>query len=108
MRCNQAQRAPFIYTEVEAGATRREFDVQRMTGELLRQPRNLVIVELFSSPILFATGIHFLLFFFHIQNYPKVCPNSLNLPNAGDYFARISLLSSCYLFSRTRDSIAMF
>jgi hypothetical protein len=60
MRCNQARRAPFIYTEVEAGATQREFDVQRMTGELLRQPRNLVIVELFSSPILFATRIHFL------------------------------------------------
>jgi hypothetical protein len=32
MRCSQARRAPFIYTEVEAGATRRGFDVQRMTG----------------------------------------------------------------------------
>jgi hypothetical protein len=39
LRCSQARRAPFIYTEVEAGATRREFDVQRMTDELLRQPR---------------------------------------------------------------------
>jgi hypothetical protein len=54
MLCNQARRAPFIYTEVEAGATRREFDVQRMTGELLRQPRNLVIAELILSPILFT------------------------------------------------------
>jgi hypothetical protein len=29
-------------------------------GELLRHSWNLVIVELFSSPILFATGIHLL------------------------------------------------
>jgi hypothetical protein len=32
MQCNQARRAPFIYTEVEAKATQRGFDVQRMTG----------------------------------------------------------------------------
>jgi hypothetical protein len=32
-----------------------------MLGRPLRHPRDLVIVELFSSPILFATGIHFLL-----------------------------------------------
>jgi hypothetical protein len=32
MRCSQARRAPFIYTEVEAGATRHEFDVQRKTS----------------------------------------------------------------------------
>jgi hypothetical protein len=58
MRCSQARRAPFIYTEVKAGATRHGFDVQRMIGKFLHQPRNFVIVELFSSPILFATGIH--------------------------------------------------
>jgi hypothetical protein len=39
--------------EVEAGATRREVDVQRMTGKLLHQPWNLVIVEIILSPILF-------------------------------------------------------
>jgi hypothetical protein len=38
----------------------------------------------------------------------KVCPDSLNLLNAGDSFAGISPLISCYLFSRTRDLIAMF
>jgi hypothetical protein len=32
MRCSQARRAPFIYTEVEAEATRHGFDVQRKTG----------------------------------------------------------------------------
>jgi hypothetical protein len=32
MRCSQARRAPFIYTEVKAGATRHGFDVQRKTG----------------------------------------------------------------------------
>jgi hypothetical protein len=37
-------------------------------------------------------------FFLHIRNYPKVCPDSLNLSNAGDSFAGISLLTSCYLF----------
>jgi hypothetical protein len=70
MRCSQARRAPFIYTEVEAGATRREFDVQRMTGKLLHQPRNLVTVELFSSPILFATGLHFPSVLLHNQGLP--------------------------------------
>jgi hypothetical protein len=108
MRCNQARRAPFIYTEVEAGATRREFDVQRMTGELLRQPRNLVIAELMLSPILFTREFTFRPFFLHIRNYPKVCPVSLNLLNAGDSFAGISSLTSCYLFSRIRGLITMF
>jgi hypothetical protein len=42
----------------------------------------------------------------HNQGYPKVCPDSLNLPNAGNPFAGISSLSSCSLFSRTRDLIA--
>jgi hypothetical protein len=69
-------------------------------GKLLRHPRNLVIVELFSSSILFATGIHFPLVLLHNQGYPKVCPDSLNLPNAGNPFAGISSLSSCSLFSR--------
>jgi hypothetical protein len=73
-------------------------------GKLLRQPRNLFIVELISSPILFTAGIHFRLFF----STTKVCPDSLNLSNAGDSFAGISSLTSCYLFSRTRDLIATF
>jgi hypothetical protein len=77
--------------EVEAGATRREFDVQRMTSKLLRQPRNLVIVELIlSSPILFTAGIYFPRILLHNQGYPKVCPNPLNLSNAGDSFVEIS------------------
>jgi hypothetical protein len=36
----------------------------------------------------------------------KVCPDPLNLPNTGDSFAGISSLSSCYLFSPTKDLIA--
>jgi hypothetical protein len=47
-------------------------------------------------------------FFLHIRNYPKVCPVLLDLLNAGDSFAGISPLTSCYLFSSTRDLIAMF
>jgi hypothetical protein len=70
-----------------------------LPGKLLRHPRNLIIVELFSSPILFATGIHFSPVLLYNQGYPKVCPDTLNLPNAGDSFAGISSLSSCYLFS---------
>jgi hypothetical protein len=38
----------------------------------------------------------------------KVCPNPLNLLNAGDSFAGISSLTSCYLSSRIGDLIAMF
>jgi hypothetical protein len=73
--------------------------------KLLRQPRNLVAIELIlSSPILFTAGIHFRLFF----STTKVCSDSLNLSNAGDSFAGISSLTSGYLFSRTRDLIAMF
>jgi hypothetical protein len=67
-------------------------------GKLLRHPRNLVTVELFSSLILFTAGIHFPLVLLHNQGYPKVCPDSLNLPTAGDSFAGISSLSSCSLF----------
>jgi hypothetical protein len=78
-----------------------------LPGKLLRHPRNLVIVELFSSPILFAAGIHFSPVLLHNQGYPKVYPNPLNLPNAGDSFAGTSSLSSCSLFSPTRDLIAL-
>jgi hypothetical protein len=49
-------------------------------SELLRHPRNLVTVEHFLSPILFTAGIHFLFVLLHNQGYPKVCPDSLNLP----------------------------
>jgi hypothetical protein len=75
--------------------------------KLFRHPRNLLTVEHFSSSILFATGIHFPPILLHYQSYPKVCPDSLNLPNAGDSFAGISSLSSCSLFSPTRDFIAL-
>jgi hypothetical protein len=78
-----------------------------LLGKLLRHPRNLVTVEYFSPPILFIVGIHFLPVLLHNQGYPKVCSNSLNLPNAGDPFAGISSLSSCSLFSPTRDLIAL-
>jgi hypothetical protein len=37
----------------------------------------------------------------------KVCPNLLNLLNAGDSFAGISSLSFCSLFSPTRDLNAL-
>jgi hypothetical protein len=67
-------------------------------SKLLRHPQNLVIIELFSSLILFATGIHFAPILHHNQAYPKVCPEPLNLPNAGNPFARTSSLSSYSLF----------
>jgi hypothetical protein len=76
-------------------------------GKLLRHPRNLVTVELFSSPILFATGIHFPLVLLHNQSYPKVCSDPPNLPNAGDSFAGTSSISFYSLFSPTRDLIAL-
>jgi hypothetical protein len=77
-----------------------------LPGKLLRHPRNLITVEHFSSPILFATGIHFPPVLLHNQGYPKVCPDSLNLPNASNPFAGTSSLSSCSLFFLTRDLIA--
>jgi hypothetical protein len=67
-------------------------------GKLLRHPRNLVIIELILSPILFIAGNHFPPFFLHNQGYPKVCPDSLNLSNAGDSFAGTSSFSSFFLF----------
>jgi hypothetical protein len=66
-------------------------------GKLLRHPRNLVTVEHFSSPILFATGIHFSPVLLHNQGYPKVCPDPLNLPNAGDPLCRNIIV--IFLFS---------
>jgi hypothetical protein len=68
-----------------------------LPGKLLRHPRNLVIVELFSSSILLATGIHFPPVLLHNQGYPKVCPDSLNLPNTGDPFCRNIIV--IFLFS---------
>jgi hypothetical protein len=73
-------------------------------GKLLHHPWSLVIVEFFSSPILSPRDFTFRPFF----SITKVCPVSLNLLNAGDSFAGISSLTSCYLFSRTRDLIATF
>jgi hypothetical protein len=59
-------------------------------NKLLRHPRNLVTIELFSLLILFVAGIHFLPVLLHNQGYPKVCTDSLNLPNTGDSFAGTS------------------
>jgi hypothetical protein len=56
---------------------------------------------------LFTAGIYFPSILLHNQGYPKVCPNSLNLPNAGDPFAGTSSLSSYSLFSPIRDLIAL-
>jgi hypothetical protein len=50
--------------------------------------RNLVTIERFSPPILFTAGIHFPPVLLHNQGYPKVCPDPLNLPNAGDPLCR--------------------
>jgi hypothetical protein len=76
--------------------------------KLLRHPRNLITVELILSPILFIAGIYFPPILLCNQDYPKVCPDSLNLLNAGDSFAGISSLSFRSLFSPTRDLIASF
>jgi hypothetical protein len=59
-----------------------------LPGKILRHPRNLATVEHFSPLILFTAGIHFLPVLLHNQSYPKVCPDSLNLPNAGDPLCR--------------------
>jgi energy-converting hydrogenase Eha subunit F len=52
--------------------------------KLLRHPRNLVTVELTLSSIQFTAGIYFPRVLLRNQGYPKVCPNPLNLSNAGD------------------------
>jgi hypothetical protein len=75
-------------------------------GKLLRHPRNLVTVEHFLSPILFATGVHFPSVLLHNQGYPKVCPDPLIFLILANPFAGISSLSSCSLFSLTRYLIA--
>jgi hypothetical protein len=82
---------------------RRSSEQDLDTSRKLENP----LIELFSSPILFTAGIHFPRVLLHNQGYPKVCPDLLNLLNAGNSLAGISSLTSCYLFSRTRDLIAM-
>jgi hypothetical protein len=91
------------HTRVSSGGLAREQEDLEVRGG----PRNLVTVELFSSLILFATGIHFPPVLLHNQGYRKVCPDPLNLPNAGDPFAGTSSSSSYSLFSPTRDLIAL-
>jgi hypothetical protein len=92
----------------ELGGASMQPSTATLPGKLLHQPRNLVIVKLILSLIMFTARIHVLRILLHNQGYPKVCPNPLNLSNAGDFFAGTSSLTSCYLFSRTRDLIAMF
>jgi hypothetical protein len=92
----------------ELGGASMQSSTATLPGKLLRHSWDLVIVGLFSSPTLFIAGIHFPLVLLYNQGYPKVCPDPLNLSNAGDSFAGISSLTSSYLFSRTRDLIAMF
>jgi hypothetical protein len=84
----------------ELGGASMQPSMATLPGKLLRQPRNVVIVELILSPILFIAGIHFPHVLLHNQGYPKVCPDSLNLSNAGDSFAELSSLSSCSCFPR--------
>jgi hypothetical protein len=67
-------------------------------GKLLRHPRNLVTIEHFSPPILFTAGIYFLPVLLHNQGYPKVCPDSLNLPNTGDPFCRNIIVIFLFFF----------
>jgi hypothetical protein len=81
--------------------------VATLPGKLLRHPQNLVTVEHFSSSILFTAGIHFPPVLLHNQGYPKVCPYLLNPPSTGNPFAGTPSLSSCSLFSLTRDLIAL-
>jgi hypothetical protein len=70
-----------------------------ISGKLLHYSWNLVIVELFSSPILFTAGIHFPRVILHNQGYPKVCPDSPNLSNTGDPFCRnIIVIFSFFVF----------
>jgi hypothetical protein len=68
--------------------------------------RNLITIEHFSPPILFTAGIHFPPVLLHIQGYPKVCPDSLNLPNAGDPLCRNIIVFFLFSVSPTRDLIA--
>jgi hypothetical protein len=83
--------------------SRRSSEQNHNTSRKLVNP----LIELFSSPILFTAGIYFPRVLLHNQGYPKVCPDPPNLSNTGDPFAGISLLSSCSLFSPTRDLIAL-
>jgi hypothetical protein len=65
-----------------------------LPGKLLCHPQDLVIIEfILSSPILFTAGIYFPRILLHNQGYPKVCPDPLNLLNAGDSFTGISPLN---------------
>jgi hypothetical protein len=78
-----------------------------LPGKLPRHSRNLITIKYFSSSILFIAGIHFPPVLLHNQGYPKVCFDSLNLPNAGDSFTGISSLPFHSLFSPTRNLIAL-
>jgi hypothetical protein len=54
--------------------------------------RNLITVELFSSPILFIAGIHFPPILLHNQGYLKVCNDPLNLSSASDPLRRNAIV----------------
>jgi hypothetical protein len=104
----RSYRAKAAVRRDELGGASMQPSTATPSGKFLCHPWSLVVVELFSSPILSPREFTFYPFFLHIRNYLKVCPNLLNLLNAGDSFAGISSLTSCYLFSRTRDLIATF
>jgi hypothetical protein len=79
-----------------------------LPGKLLRQPRNLIIVELILSPILFTTGIHFPRVLLHNQGYPKVCPDPLIFLMPATPLPEYRRYLSVLYFSRTRNLITMF
>jgi hypothetical protein len=56
----------------ELGGASVQSSTATLPGKLLRQPRSLVIVELFSSPILFATGLHFPSVLFHNPRFALI------------------------------------
>jgi hypothetical protein len=100
---NQSSPTGFFLESTTSPIPRRSSEQDHNTSRKLVNP----LIEFFSSPTLFTARIHFPRVLLHNQGYPKVCPDSLNLSNAGDPFAGISSLSSCSLFSRTRDLIAL-
>jgi hypothetical protein len=75
-----------------------------LPGKLLRHPRNLVTIELFSSPILFIAGIHFPPILLHNQGLP----DPLNLPNAATPLPEYHHYLPVLCFSPTRAQLLWF
>jgi hypothetical protein len=103
----RSYRAKAAVRRDELGGASMQPSTATPSGKLLCHPWSLVVVELFSSPILSPREFTFYPFFLHIRNYLKVCPNLL-LSVFPDQGLDCYVLDSSRVFSVRFPELSLF